>query len=256
MLGNKFECRRFAKLGLRQSCCKDLGGCRGESMKKLCLVLVLASVALSAQTAARKLPAGVDEKSYSRLPLITRDSLDAEGQRIFDSVNGLNNGKDKDGKAQNTPRPGPPSNSLYALAASEPYDRLNVLLRKTVAGPQYFEICTLIAAREYDQQYEWSAHELAARRAGVDQGVIDTIKFNRPIDALPEKERVVIQFGRDLFRKHKVDNALYSKVVELFGRQGMMELTMTLGDYAMTAVLLNAVDQQLPADRQALLPEK
>ncbi len=211
---------------------------------------------LTVVSAQKALPAGVDPQSLSRLPLITRDKLDAEGQRIFDSVNGLNNGKDKDGKAQNTPRLGPPSNSLYALASSEPYDRLNVLLRKTVAGPQYFEICTLIAAREFDQQYEWTGHEVAARRAGVDQGVIDAIKFNRDIAGLPEKERVLIQYGRDLLRKHKIDLAEFNQVVELFGKQGMVELTMTVGDYAMTALLLNAVDQQLPADRVALLPQK
>jgi len=190
-------------------------------------------------------PAGIDPQSYSRLPLITRDQLDAEGQRIFDAING---------PGQTKPRLGPPANSLYALAPAEPYDRLNQLLRKTVAGPHYFEICTLIAAREYDQQYEWSAHELAAQRAGVEQNIIDTIKFNRGVDGLPEKDATTIQYGRDLFRKHKVDLALYNKMVALFGRQGMMELTMTLGDYAMTAVLLNAVDQQLPPDRKALLP--
>jgi 4-carboxymuconolactone decarboxylase len=198
-------------------------------------------------TAFAQQPASTEPKSYSRLPLITRDQLDANGQRIFDLVNG---------KDQTTPRIGPPAASLYSVTVAEPFDHLNQLLRKTVAGPRYFEICTLIAAREYDQQYEWTAHELAARRAGVEQNVIDTVKFNRSLEGLSEKDSALIQFGRDLFRKHKVDNSLYGKVVELFGRQGMIELTLTLGDYAATAVLLNAVDQQLPPDRQPLLPVK
>ena len=62
---------------------------------------------------------------------------------------------------------------MYSLAASEPYDRLNQLLRKTVVGPQFFEISTLVPAREYNQQYEWSSHEVGARRAGVSGNVID-----------------------------------------------------------------------------------
>jgi 4-carboxymuconolactone decarboxylase len=198
----------------------------------------------AAFTAFAQQPAGIDPQSYSRLPLIPRDQLDANGQKIFDAING---------PGQTNPRLGPPANSLYALAPSEPYDRLNQLLRKTVAGPRFFEICTLIAAREYDQQYEWTGHEIAAQRAGVEQNIIDTIKFNRGLEGLPEKEATIIQYGRDLFHKHKVDLALYNKVVELFGRQGMMELTMTIGDYAMTAILLNAVDQQLPPDRKPLL---
>ncbi len=207
---------------------------------------------LFGQAAAPKLPEGIDPKSYSRLPLITRDTLDAEGKRIFDVTSNV-----PGNTPSNNPRLGPPANSLYALKVAEPYDVMNQLLRKTVAGPQYFEIGTLIAAREFDQQYEWTAHERAAKNAGVDQKVIDAIKFNRPVTDLPEKERVLIQYGRDLFKKHKIDLATFNKMVELFGRQGFVELTMTIGDYAMTALLLNAVDQQLPPDRlPGLLPEK
>ncbi len=218
------------------------------SAARYALLMLAGAAALSAQSAGdKKLPADIDPQSMSRLPLIMKDSLDADGQRIFEAING---------KEGNKPRLGPPSNSLYSLAVSEPYDRVNQLLRKTVAGPAYFEICTLVAAREYDQQYEWTGHEVAARRAGVDQKVIDAIKYRRDIKDLPEKERTLIQFGRDLFSKHHIDSAMYSKMVELFGKQGMVEMTMTIGDYAMTALLLNAVDQHLPADRQPLLPEK
>jgi hypothetical protein len=227
-------------------------------MRKHILSILLAGAAgvltpvLSAQTPAPKLPEGVDSKSYSRLPMIMRDTLDAEGQRIFDALNNV-----PGSKPSNQPRLGPPANSLYSLKVAEPYDAMNQLLRKTVAGPGYFEICTLIAAREFDQQYEWTAHERAAKAAGVDQKVIDTIKFKRAVDELPEKERVLISYGRDLFKKHKIDLATYNKMVELFGKQGFVEMTMTIGDYAMTALLLNAVDQQLPPDRlPGLLPEK
>ena len=197
---------------------------------------------------APKLPADVDPQSYSRLPLIKRSSLDEKGQKIFDFVNL--------GKIEETPRIGPPANTLYSVEVAEPFDHINQVLRKTVAGPKFFEICTLIAAREFDQQYEWTGHELAARRAGVEQNVIDAIKFNRDIEGFAEKERTLIQFGRDMFRKHKAEPALFAKMVDLFGRQGMMELTITMGDYAMTAVVLNAVDQHLPPGREPLLPLK
>ena len=213
------------------------------------IILLATAFTLAAQTPAeRKLPTDIDAKSYSRAPLILKDSLDAEGKRVFEAING---------KEGNAPRLGPPASSLYSLAVAEPYDRVNQLLRKTVAGPGYFEICTLIAAREFDQQYEWTAHEPAAKRAGVDQKVIDTIKFNRSLDALPEKDRTLIQFGRQLLRKHHIDSALYKKMLEQFGQQGTIEMTLSIGDYVMTALLLNAVDQQLPPDRlPALLPIK
>ena len=72
---------------------------------------------------------------------------------------------------------------------------------------------------------------------------------------LPEKEATVIEFGRMMLRgDHQVPSAMWAKMVSLFGRQGTMEIVMTMGDYTMTAMVLNAVNQQLPPDRPPLLP--
>ena len=53
-------------------------------MRRIALLLALAVTALSAQTSRAPLPADIDAQSYSRLPLILKDSLDAEGKRIFE----------------------------------------------------------------------------------------------------------------------------------------------------------------------------
>jgi 4-carboxymuconolactone decarboxylase len=200
-----------------------------------------------AQTSRPPLPPDIDEQSYSRLPLILKDTLDEEGKRVFEAING---------KERDTPRLGPPASTLYSLAAAEPYDRLNQLLRSAnVIGPQFFEISTLVPAREFNQQYEWTAHERGARRVGVAQEVIDVIKHDRPTSGLPEKEATAIEFGRAMLRgSRQVPPELFAKMVSLFGERGTIEITMVMGDYAMTAMLLNAVNQQLPADWEPLLP--
>jgi 4-carboxymuconolactone decarboxylase len=220
-------------------------------MMRATIVLLLSAAGaavLRAQTVPAPLPPDIDSISYSRLPLILKDSLDPEGQRIFEAINGPQG---------NAPRLGPPAGSMYSLAASEPYDELNQLLRKTVVGPQFFEISTLVPAWEFNQQYEWTAHELGARRVGVEQSVIDVIKYDRPTTGLAEKEATVIEFGRAMLRgDRQVPAALFTKMVALFGRQGTVEITMIMGDYTMTAMLLNAVDQHLPPDRAPLLPPR
>jgi len=104
----------------------------------------------------------------------------------------------------------------------------------------------LIAAREFDETYEWNSHEAGARRANVDQKSIDAIKFNRALDGVPERDALVIRFGRAIFHDRKVSSELYAKVVEAFGQQGMFELTAVMGDYAMAAIMLRAVDQHVP----------
>ena len=216
-------------------------------MRKLvCLVCGLTAALAHVQSSAQSLPADIDPESYSRLPLILKDSLDSEGKRIFEVINGSDT---------NVPRLGPPANSLYSIEAAEPYDVMNQLLRRTVVGRQFFEISTLVPAREFNQQYEWSGHEIGARRAGVSQEVIDVIKYDRPVTGLPEKEATVIEYGRALLRGNRqISPEMWAKMVSLFGRQGTIEITMIMGDYTMTAMLLNAVNQQMPAGREALLP--
>ena len=99
-------------------------------MKASVCVLLLsmcAALPVGAQTSRPTLPRDIDAQSYSRLPLILKESLDEEGRRIFEAING------KDG---NTPRLGPPASTMHSLAAAEPYDRLNQLLRSAnVIGP-------------------------------------------------------------------------------------------------------------------------
>jgi 4-carboxymuconolactone decarboxylase len=219
-------------------------------MKKLItsalIFIIAAPVTVNAQM-PEDLPPDIDHESYSRLPIIYKDSFSEAEQVMFETINGPDT---------NMPRLGPPNSSMYSISPAEPYDVLNQRLRRTIVGRQFFEISTLVPAREFNQQYEWTAHELGAREAGVDQRVIDVIKYDRSTEGLPEREATVIEFGRTMLRgDHQVPSELFAKMVDLFGRQGTIEITMIMGDYTMTAMLLNAVDQHVPPARgEPLLP--
>ncbi|PWU07149.1 MAG: hypothetical protein C5B51_10655 [Terriglobia bacterium] len=204
------------------------------------LYTIAFAATLAAQT--EKLPGDIDPQSFSRLPLAHREQLSGEALRVYDAVAG----KDANGKERATPPLGPVATSIYSPGVAEPMNKLNQYLRNTVVGPAMFQICTLIAAREFDEKYEWTAHEAGARRANVDPKTIDAIRYSRGFDGLPEKDALVIRFGRALLREHQVSPELYAKVVETFGQQGMFELTAIMGDYVMAAIMLRAVDQHVP----------
>ena len=208
------------------------------------LAVVISAVLASTQAT---LPPDIHPESLSRLPPVQRADLDAEGQRIWDALAGP-------GKVLT--RTGPTAVTMHSPRAAEPIYALNQVLRKTVAGPRYFELAALVAAREFNQQYEWSAHEPAGLKAGLEQAVIDVVKYDRDLTGVPEKDATVISLGRALFRDHKVSTELWAKMVELFGRQGAMEVTMIMADYAMAGFILTAVDQQLPPERKPLLPAR
>lgn len=188
----------------------------------------------------------IHQESLSRVPPIDRATLDAEGQQVYDYLAG----------GRELTKTGPAPVSLYSPKAALPVHALNQYLRKSVVGSRFFELSALIAAREMDQQYEWSGHEPAGLKAGLEQSVIDVVKFNRPVTGLADKDATVIRLGRALMRDHKVAPELWAKTVELFGRQGAIEITLIMGDYVMAGMMLTAVDQQLPDNRPALLPPR
>ena len=209
--------------------------------------LLVSTVSVAALGGQSPPPSDVHPQSLSRLPPLQRSELNDDGKRIWDYVAGS-------GRAMPLTGPGPVS--MYSPKVAEPMHTLNQYLRTSVIGNRFFELSALIAAREFDQQYEWSGHEPAALRAGLEQSTIDVVKFNKDVTTLAEKDATVIRFGRALFRDHKVSPALWTKTVDLFGRQGAFEITAVMGDYAMAAIMLTAVDQQLPQERKALLPPR
>ena len=207
------------------------------------LVIVASATMLGGQSS---LPADIHPESLSRLPPVQRGELKEDGKRIYDTIASGGRGM---------PKTGPAAVSMHSPKAAESIQALNQYLRTTVVGNRFFELSALIAAREFDQQYEWSGHEPTALRAGLEQAVIDVVKLNKSVDGLSEKDATVIRLGRALFRDHKV-SPISGRRPCLFGRQGAVEITAIMGDYAMAAVMLTAADQQLPPERKPLLPPR
>ena len=178
--------------------------------------------------------------------MIYKKDLDAEGKRVFEFVAG----KDTD-----TPNIGPVNVSLYNPKIAEAMQMLNQEVRyHSVIGRRYTELAILVISREFDQQYEWSMHEKTARDEGVPAAVIDTVKYNREVKGLSRQESLIIRFGRQLMRQHKLDSTLFAESVQLFGRRGTVELASIMGDYLLGGILLHAVDQHLASDWPPLLP--
>jgi 4-carboxymuconolactone decarboxylase len=219
-------------------------------MRKLSLIVLFSLVPLGSVFAQHNhgLPADIDPVSQSRVPVVERSSLDAEGQRVYDLVVGT---------GRTTPLLGPGGISLYSPGVAEPMHHLNTYLRQRgVVGPALTEVAILVAAWEIEQAYEWSAHEPAARRFGVPDAVIDAIKYDRDVAGLPAKESTIIRFGREIMREHALSSATWAEAVEHFGQQGTLEIAAVMGDYVLAGIMLHAVDQRIPPEREDTLPKR
>jgi 4-carboxymuconolactone decarboxylase len=132
---------------------------------------------------------------------------------------------------------------------------VNTYLRTgTGLGDRLTEIAIMVTARAMDNQFEWTAHEIAGLKAGVEPAVIDLIKYREPVAGLGEKETIIIRFGRELFDRKKVSSATFAEALRLFGQRGLVDLTSLMGHYAATSAILTAFDMQLPEGQKPLLP--
>src|SRR3990167_8096767 len=131
-------------------------------------VLLLAALPAFAQ-AQTPLPPDIHPVTLSRLPPVTPEDLDEEGRRLLAA------------RTNFTPGPGPTHVTVYS-----PRERSIGVPTGTDSpvGPRYFQLAVLIAAREIDQQYEWSSHEPAGLRQGLEQSVIDVVKYDRNVAGL------------------------------------------------------------------------
>jgi len=183
----------------------------------------------------------------ARLPMATRESVPEAQQAIFDEmVQGLGA----------VPRYGPGSVMIHVPKAHRWAIGLNHYLRDESSLPKKIqELAMLVTARELDCQHIWNAHAASARQAGVGRDIVDALRDGKELPGLAPDEAAVVHYGREFFRTHRVSRGAFQTALEQFGRQGVVELGLIMGNYSLLALLINSFDTDLPPDRtEPLLP--
>ena len=193
----------------------------------------------------------IHPESGSRLPPVRRNQLDQLGRRLYDAL------VSRTGVESVAGLRGPGGLNLYSPRAAEHMNALNQYLRHEAGmGGRVREIAILVTAREMDNQFEWTAHEPVALQEGIPPDVIEVIKRRGDAAGLPEPDATIIQLGRQIFDRKKVDSDLFARARKLFGERGLVELVMLMGNYAAIAALLTACDMQLAPEQKPLLPPR
>ena len=194
------------------------------------------------------LPGDVHPDSLSRLPLRRREDMDEDGKRLYDAV------VSPQSRTLVGLR-GPSGIWLHSPELGERVRAVNQYLRyETALERRLTELAILVTARELDNQFEWTAHEPAALAEGLSREIIDVVKHRRPSAELGPTEAIIVDFGREVFRDKTVRARTFARAVEAFGHEGVVNLAALMGNYAMTAIILNMANQQLRPDQKPLLP--
>jgi len=193
-------------------------------------------------------PPDVYPDSGFRLPLPKREALDAEGKKAYDDIVGP-------GNRSVAGLRGPLGIRVYSPKVGELSSALSQYLRyDSGLPPDLRELTILTTARELDNQFEWTAHEPVARRAGLSPVAIDVVKYRKSPAGLPEKQAVVILLSRQIFQKRKVDSETFARALKAFGERDLVNIVSLVGVYSATAILIDTFDMQLNPDQAPLLP--
>ena len=202
------------------------------------------------------IPPGIHEDSWARVPQITRDSLDADGQRAYDVI------VNPDSRYATGLR-GPIGMWMNSPLMAEHLFPASSYLRFGADGnrdQRLAELAILTAARALNSQYEWSAHEGLGRNAGLEEEIIDLLRWDTPLaDAgelpgLNEPERTIIRVVRELIREPKLSDEAFEAAQRIFGNRGLMDIAGLIGHYTLVNYTLKAFDVQRPPGSELTMP--
>lgn len=203
---------------------------------------------------AAEFPDDIFMDSLARLPQVHRENLDDVGRAAFDTYVSPGTGYETGlrgpiGVWMNSP-----------VLAQAMFDVRQRVRYESNRDQRLTELAIISTAREINNQYEYTAHEPLAVAAGLEQEIIDIVRFRRPIDAdtniagLGETEKVIIQFAREVISEERVSSQTFARAIDVFGAEGVTDLTGLIGYYSFVAITLKAFDVQRPPGSDLLLP--
>jgi 4-carboxymuconolactone decarboxylase len=164
----------------------------------------------------------------ARVPYVTRDELDAEGQEIYDRIR----------RDRNSPEVGLQFRALLHSPRATGYlTSLGAQLRFQSAMPEDLkELAIILVAREWNSAIEWTGHAALAARAGVSAASIEAVRTGRAPEGLTEPEQVIARVVHQLLRQKEVADDRFEAAQKLLGTRGVVDLALTCSYY--TAVCL------------------
>ncbi len=111
------------------------------------------------------------------------------------------------------------------------------------------EVAILVVARHWRSVVEWDAHVTIALREGVERSLIEAILHEQPVEEAAADVQSVLMLSRELVETKQVSEATYKQAVLEVGLEGVVELTVLLGYFALLSMVLNTFEvAPSPAD--------
>ena len=192
---------------------------------------VTAGIALSA--AAPDLSAA----PAGRLKQLTREELNAQQKALADEIL----------KVSSVGLGGPYNALLRSPELGKRMFALLDYLRFNTSVPRRLnEFAILIQARLWTSQVEWLAHYPLALKEGVSEATLADLKAGRRPASMKPDEAAVYDVCTEISTTHRVSDATYRRAAQVLNEQQLVDLLTLSGTYTTLAMIMNAVNQDVP----------
>jgi 4-carboxymuconolactone decarboxylase len=176
-----------------------------------------------------------------RIKLVTEATMTDAQRRVYDAMM-LG--------PRRSPPVGPLAAAMHRPELAEKWLDLGLVLR---FNSSFEPRLLLLTGRHWDCQFEWFSHEAEARKAGLSEQTIETLRRggNRFQAA---DEQAIHDYATELVRQQRVSDATYQRILTTYGTTAIVELTALIGYYAMVAFTLNAHEIGVPGGATPPLP--
>ena len=178
----------------------------------------------------------------ARLPPITaKDQVAAKNHAIFDSI-----------VASRGAVQGPFTMFLHAPEVAERVAHLGAYVRfEGSLDMRVRVLAAMTVAREFEAMYVWGAQTGGARRLGVPEATITAIRENH-VRGVPAEDAQIIDFTRQLLRRHRADDATFKAMQSRFGNDQLIQLTTAIGYYSLLCMTVNACELEAAPGAETL----
>ena len=144
---------------------------------------------------------------------------------------------------------------LNDIDAAEALAHLGKYLKlESPLNPQIREIAILSTAQVLDNDYMWASHEYIARKVGLRNELIESIRQGKAPMGLPAKEGIFAQAAKEIIGKGGLTDKTFQAIHHLLGSAQTIDLLLVIGYYTMMSGLLKSLAVEMLPDMKPRLP--
>ncbi len=179
----------------------------------------------------------------SRMPVLSRDEMDAEQQRVYDATVAATGRVGR----------GPSIGYAYSPGLWQNHTALSAHIADCSLTPAQVRVVSLTTARHWNAAYPWSAQSGSALAAGVDPAVIEAINAGEQPDFTDSADQMVHAVTRELLATGSLGDDFFAAAESTIGYRRLADVVGVIGHFSTTAMMANVAGAEWPGDAPSRL---